>query len=119
MHGNLSAPAPTAIIHGGSSAVEKASDGKSAVDDWFGQIARSLLPEKPGTALHYITGYDERLCQRYAAGHVKPSAYFLRALLRSDQGEPFFLAIMDGCTTQWWQDFQKHHRMGAAADRAK
>lgn len=118
-----------AIVPRGTSAVEssmagkcpvvKTSDGKSAVDDWFGAIARNLLPEKPGTALHYITGYDERLCQRYAAGHVKPSAYFLRALFRSDQGEPFFLAVMHGCEAPWWIEFQKHQRMGAAADRAK
>ena len=121
MRENLPAVAARSIIPSGTSAVERTTDGKSAVDqsDWFGQLARTLLPDKPGTALHCITGYDERLCQRYAAGHVKPSAYFLRALLRSEQGEPFLHAVMDGCGAAWWIDYQKHRRMGRAADTAR
>lgn len=115
----LPATGAVAIIPNGMSAVEKSLDGKSAVDDWFGAIARGLLPEKPGTALHYITGYDERLCQRYAAGHVKPSAYFLRALMRSDQGQPFFFAVMDGSTAPWWLAYQRERRLAAAGERFK
>jgi len=121
MGASVQAGAGTAIIPRGTSAVEKSADGKSAVGDrgWFAEMAQALLPEKPGTALWTITGYDERLCQRYAAGHVKPSAYFLRVLIRSGQGEPFFLALMDGCAAPWWIDMQRHARMGAAADKAR
>lgn len=106
-----------AISGGGNDAAEKTDDGKSAVEneDWFCEMARALLPTKPGTQLHYITGYDERLCQRYAAGHVKPSAFFLRKLLRSEQGAPFLNALMDGCDAQWWLDAQRERRVGAAA----
>lgn len=127
MHGNLSGQSPGAISADGKSAVERSTpglnpgirtpDGKSAVDgsDWFGEMARALLPDKPGTALHCITGYDERLCQRYAAGHVRPSAYFLRVLLRSEQGEQFLRALMDGCAARWWREHQINSRVGAAA----
>lgn len=80
-------------------------NGKSAADDgdWFAQSARHLHPHKPGTVLFLTTGLgDERLCQRYAAGDVRPPAYFLRSLLRSDSGEQWLNAVMDGCTQAWW-----------------
>ena len=121
MHGNVSPQSSSAISQRGTSAVEQSADGKSAVDDrgWFAEMAQALLPDKPGTALWSITGYDERLCQRYAAGHVKPSAYFLRVLIRAEQGEAFFRALMDGCDAEWWIEFKKHERMGRAADSAR
>ena len=101
----------------GKSAVDKTTNGKSAVDgsDWFSEMARALLPDKPGTALWALTGYDERLCQRYAAGHVKPSAFFLRKLLRSEQGWTFFAVLMDGCESNWWIELQRAKRVGEAA----
>lgn len=121
MRTELSVAAAAATKANGNLAVREFTDGKFAVEDrgWFAEMAQALLPEKPGTALWSITGYDERLCQRYAAGHTKPSAFFLRVLLRSDQGEPFFRALMDGCTAAWWIEFQKHERMGRAADDAR
>lgn len=128
----VSAPPITASNNpDGTSAVEGGGDRKSAADKssavkfdasergWFSDAAQVLLPDKAGTALHYITGYDERLCQKYAAGHVRPSAHFLRVLLRSEQGEPWLAAIMDGCTAQWWTDSERHKRMGEAADAAR
>jgi hypothetical protein len=78
--------------------------------------ACTLLPTKPGTALHYITGFDERSCQRYAAGTVKPPAYFLRTLLRTDQGKQWLAAVMDGCDQQWWRDHQRAERIVASED---
>jgi hypothetical protein len=121
MHGNLPTPAPTAIIADGNNAAREILDGKSAADDdgqWFSRAARRLHPTKPGSILHYTTALgDERLCQRYASGEVKPPAYFLRALLRSEHGRQWLYAIMDGCQSEWWIEFQRHARMGAAADK--
>lgn len=79
---------------------------KSVANDenWFFGACRQLYDGKPGTALHFSTGFDERSCQRYAAGTVKPPAYFLRALLRSEQGWTWLNATMDGSKAQWWRD---------------
>ena len=75
-------------------------------EDWFSDACRGLYNGKAGTALHFETGFDERSCQRYAAGQVKPPAYFLRALLRSEQGQTWLNAIMDGSDAQWWRELQ-------------
>lgn len=91
----------------GKHAAKNFSNGKSAADDgdWFARAARSLHPVKPGTVLFLTTGLgDERLCQRYASGEVRPPAYFLRALLRSDSGEQWLNAVMDGCKAKWWRE---------------
>ena len=90
-------------------AFDRPADGKDAVDssDWFGIAARALYPHKAGTNLFYLTGLgDERLCQRYANGKHKPPAYFLRALLRSDQGFTWLSAVMDGSDVTWWRELQ-------------
>jgi hypothetical protein len=90
-------------------------NGKSAADDgdWFARSARSLHPHKPGTVLFLVTGLgDERLCQRYASGEVRPPAYFLRALLRSDGGEQWMNAVMDGCTQSWWANLKSNAELG-------
>lgn len=110
-----------ASANGSVSAIASASDSENS--DWFGAVARSLLGKEPGVALHYITDFPVSSCEKYAAkteaSRRQPPAYFLRAILRSDQGEPFFLALMDGCAAPWWIEFQKHQRMGAAADTAR
>jgi len=92
----------------GGSAVEKTTDGKSAVDDgdWFSNAAKKLYPAKSGTALHFLTGFDERICQRYAAGHVRPPAYLLRTILRSDHGWTWLCVIMHDSGAKWWRDTQ-------------
>ena len=74
--------------------------------DWFSDATKQLLPTKPGTCLHFLTGFEERTCQRYAAGSVRPPAYFLRALLRSPQGWTWLSATMDGSNVEWWRDQQ-------------
>lgn len=84
--------------------------------DWFGEMARGLLGKDAGLHLHYITGFPERTCYYYASGERKPPAYFLRALLRSEQGASFLRALMDGCTAPWWLD---HQRAASAADKVK
>src|SRR6202034_3960466 len=97
---------------GDTTAAEKSSSEKSDTsvgsdENWFSQACRALLEHKPGTALHYVTGFDERSCQRYAAGSVKPPAYFFRALLRSEQGWTWLAAAMDGSSASWWLDIQR------------
>lgn len=93
----------------GTTNTDGRSSGKSAVDDgdWFSVAARKLYAHKPGTILHLTTGLgDERLCQRYASGEVRPPAYFLRALLRGAHGPQWQAAVMDGCQSQWWLDIE-------------
>ena len=77
---------------------------KSDADDWFANACKDLLPTKPGYELHLMSGFDERSCQRYAAGHVAPPAYFLRTLLRSPQGWTWLCAAMGGSDADWWRD---------------
>lgn len=97
----------------GTSAAEFTSDDKSVAgnENWFSDAAQRLYATKPGTALHYLTDFDERCCQRYAAGSVKPPAYFLRALLRSEHGWQWLSAAMDGSTAEWWRDLQRAQRI--------
>lgn len=101
------------------SAVVIVTDVKSDIDDdgdWFARAARGLYPTKPGTALFYATQLgnerfgDERLCQKYAAGTVRPQAYFLRRLLRSKHGKQWLNAVMAGCTEDWWLAHQDDRR---------
>jgi hypothetical protein len=100
MHGILGVAANEASERNGRNAAEEIDDGKSAVDDenWFAEAAQELYGRnKPGTALFYATELgDERGCQRYAAGSVKPPAYFLRRLLRSPHGWQWLCAAMAG-----------------------
>ena len=81
---------------------------------WFAEMARDLHPEKPGTILHLTSGFDERLCQKYAEGSVKPKAYFLRQLLRSKNGWTYLAYIMDGSTAPWWIEIQRARRIADA-----
>jgi hypothetical protein len=80
--------------------------------EWFSRAAIDLYPTKGGAQLHFLTAYDERLCQKYVAGSVRPSAYFLRTLLRGRHGEAWLNAIMDGCTAPWWRDLQRAADLG-------
>lgn len=87
--------------------------GKSAVDDqdWFSAAAKRLYEHKPGTVLHTITSLgDERLCQRYAAGDVRPPAYFLRALQRSGHGLQWSAIVLDGVA--WWLELNRAADIG-------
>ena len=75
------------------------SDGS----EWFVDVAQPLLAgTDAGLALHLLTGIEERSCYRYAAGDRKPSGYLVRQLLRSEQGNIWLSAIMDGAEPRWW-----------------
>lgn len=110
-----------ATVGRGRCAATNLVDGKSAADDgdWFSEAAQQLHPHKPGTVLFLTTELgDERLCQRYAAGHVKPPAYFFRALLRSDQGWQWLCAAMEGSDAEWWREMKRARARSAAIDAA-
>lgn len=91
---------------------------KECDTDWFPKIVKQLCPSDAGLQLAVFTGAEERTCYRYAAGHTKTSGDFIRTLLRSEQGEPFFHALMDGCKASWWLAHQRRLRNGDRAERA-
>lgn len=97
----------------------KSSDNSVADDeDWFASYAQAFYNGKAGPALVFASKSDqrdERNCQRYASGAVKPPSFFLRSLLRDPHGKQWLAAVMDGCTEQWWIDMQRAARVGAAA----
>jgi hypothetical protein len=112
--GGLSIGAGNGATNGhGKFAVQELSGVKSDVG-WFADMAQALHPDKPGTILHLTTGVDERLCQKYAAGSVKPSAAFLRWLLRSENGWTYLAFLMEGCETPWWIEIKKARRIAEA-----
>lgn len=118
MHGNVPAVGETAInpasASGSDSAITSASDSENS--DWFGSVARALLGKEPGVGLHYITGFPISSCEKYAAkteaSRRQPPGYFIRELIRSNEGEPFFLALMDGCAAPWWLERQRAVEIG-------
>lgn len=108
------------IAGNGASVVGGKSVGKSVVNDrgWFADACISLFPHgKAGTALWADTGVGERDCQRYAAGTVRPSGGFVRALLRTPNGWTWLCAIMDGCSVAWWVELQHMRRLVEAIKR--
>lgn len=113
------APISAAICCDGKSAVEENSSVKFDGDDssWFAEAVQGLLPKplKQGYELSLLADWDERLCQKYAADNVKPSAYFLRRILRSPHGWQWLNATMDGSNAEWWIDLQRTLRVGRAA----
>lgn len=107
-----------ASIAAGASANDETISGQSATDDgdWFKEAAQALLT-KPGLELHLITGFEESQCYRYASGRARPPAYFLRALLRSEQGGPFMAILMRGSDALWWRAYVRGLRIAAAEDK--
>jgi len=108
MHGTLQG---IGKIDDGTSA---AIDGKSAVDDEidFSRIVKAIFPHKSGLALLLAVGADMdqlRLFQRYAAGHVHPPEWVLRAWIASEQGEAPLNFIMAHLKKkpEWWK---RHER---------
>lgn len=97
--GNAETKARKANVTSDAVATDLSDDEK-----WFAEAAKILLECKAGTALHYATGFDERSCQRYASGQVKPPAYFLRSLLRGPDGWIWLSALMEDCDADWWRN---------------
>jgi len=115
MHGNLQAPAAPTTFATDQSGEVSAQTGS----EFFASVCKTIFGKDAGLALSLATGVPERSCYRYASGDRDVPVLVLRAILHSNDGEPFFRALMDGCTAPWWIEFQKHERMGRAADSAK
>lgn len=108
----------TAQVASRKRTVQLADQTVSEDDDrWFTDIVGALLPKDAGLALHVTTGFEERTCYRYAAGDRRPPAYFLRALLRSDQGWTWLAAVMDGTDAEWWLELQRARRIAEAISK--
>jgi hypothetical protein len=120
MHGVLGGTVPASNKRPGHLASKRGPAGQLAdqmvSDDegWFVEIVRGLLPKEAGLALHISTGFEERTCYRYAAGERKPPGYFIRALLRTEEGWQWLAAIMDGSDAAWWRDLQRARRIADA-----
>ena len=71
---------------------------------WFSEISQQLVPSNAGLVLHILTGCEERTCYRWAAGQSPVSGWFVRQLLRSEQGGTWLAAIMEGSTAPWWRE---------------
>jgi hypothetical protein len=84
----------------------------------FSNVCRSIVGKDAGQRLALLTGYPERTCYRYAAGHVPP-ADFLAKLFASDVGEDFFNWFMQGNQARWWQYRERHRRMGETIDNVR
>ena len=95
--------APAQMVSTGQLADQTVSDPE---ERWFADICDVLLPKDAGLALHTTTDFEERTCYRYAAGDRKPPGYFIRALLRSREGQVWLNAIMDGSDAPWWRELQ-------------
>ncbi len=82
------------------------SDGTD--EHWFRDLAQSLLPgDKAGTFLWSLGIGEERSCQRWVAGSVKPTGYTVRRILRSKIGREFLNGLMAGCQEPWWIAYQR------------
>lgn len=127
MHGNVPADAAKAIscrvqtvskppdTEEKSTFTDQTGSGENA---WFVDLCKQILPKDAGLHLHYITGFPERTCYRYASGERGVSGEFFRALLRSPQGQPFLNAIMHGSDAAWWSDLQRKIRNADRVDGA-
>ena len=104
----MSRVSTTCVVRGSDDADQSAgqTDSEDGDSRWFAVIAPALLGKDTGFQLHIATGFAERTCYRYAANDRKPPAYFLRALLRSDQGFTWLSAVMDGSDVTWWRELQ-------------
>ena len=83
------------------------ASGRDADDEhWFSEGC-DIYEHKPGTIIFTLTGLgDERICQRYASGEVRPSAYFFRGLLRTSHGWEWLNIAMRGSKEPWWLEVQ-------------
>lgn len=99
-------PANESAVRAG---IEIAATAHADSDDenWFGKLAQQLLcGTDAGFALNLLTGVPERSCYRYASGERDPTGWFVRQLLRSEQGQTWLNAIMDGSDVRWWREQQ-------------
>lgn len=115
MHGNLPAAEPRAIIPTDQTGEESAQTGS----EFFSSVCKTVFGKDAGLALSLATNVPERSCYRYANGDREVPVLVLRAILHSEQGEPFLAALFDGCTAEWWLALQRKIYNGQKVDDAK
>jgi len=109
MHSTLPGVAATAIVATARTDENPAQTGS----EFFAGVCKTIFGKDAGLALHYATGVPERSCYRYASGERDVPILVFRSLLHSEQGEPFFRALMEGCTAKWWLEFERAQHVGA------
>jgi hypothetical protein len=66
-------------------------------------VARSLWPRKTAAELAEITGVSLRTAERWLAGERALSTAALAALIRSEHGLDFLVAVMADAEPAWWR----------------
>jgi hypothetical protein len=66
-------------------------------------VARSLWPRKTAAELATLTGASVRTAERWLAGDRALSADAVVALIRSEHGLNFLVAVMAGAEPAWWR----------------
>jgi hypothetical protein len=66
-------------------------------------VARSVWPRKTAIELATLTGASVRTAERWLAGDRALSADALAALIRSEHGLDFLVALMSGAEPAWWR----------------
>src|SRR5690242_10439680 len=124
MHGNLLAREVAAINVADRTGATIGPNGHQQPDQtdsdderWFVALVKQLLSKDAGFVLHLQTGFEERTCYRYASGERKPSAYFVRTLLRSEQGWQWLSGIMEGSEPEWWRETKRARAINDAISR--
>jgi hypothetical protein len=129
MHGTLSPASAVARVvasDSGSDAFpepEIFSESGSEDRGWFYDAALQICGTKdPGYQLHLFTGWPLTSCRyfmlRDADQRRKPSPEFLRILIRSRHGEPFFRAFMHGCDARWFTDLVRSEERARDAEQS-
>lgn len=98
--------------NGRESFVQVASGNILPDDGWFMRIAHDLWGDNAPKWIRSLTGFPERTCRSAGNGHTDASSHLVYALLRGEQGERVYLAIMDGCTAPWWIEFRHAANIG-------
>jgi hypothetical protein len=65
-------------------------------------VARSLWPRKTAAELAGLTGASLRTAERWLAGERELSTGALAALIRSEHGLDFLVALMADAEPAWW-----------------
>lgn len=123
MEGSIASAGNPAIKAAGQPVSDSETTDRTDSDgsDWFYKMAQPLLGKDGGLALSVLTGFEERSCYRYVTADKDkrrpPPGYLLRTLIRSELGEPWLRALMDGCDAKWWLAMQRECRVGRSALR--
>jgi hypothetical protein len=67
------------------------------------RVARSLWPRKTAAELAELTGASLRTAERWLAGERALSTDALAALIRSEHGLDFLVALMADAEPAWWR----------------